>query len=115
MKPTQTVYRTPVRWAAPQAIALARGLAWLHGKAIDGSPGNNGSIRYGWPGLDTDRTFYKGYAFPPQLFSGYDPAKVAAGLIRPDPASYPGDSMSPATAASPLNRAMETATFGVTG
>jgi len=111
MRPRIQIFHTPVRWSAPQAIALARGLGWLHGRAI---AGDNGTIRYGWPSVMTQRTKYAGYTSPPQLFIGYDPAKVAAGLVRPDPASYPGDSLSPATAASPLARAMATSTFGIT-
>lgn len=101
-------YRTPVRSAAPQAIGLARALGWLYGKAIKG---DNGAIRYGYPSLDTNRTSYKGYVYPPQIFIGYDPAKVAAGLVRPDPASLPGDSMSPyASTGSPLAAAMAAVT-----
>lgn len=102
MRGEVTVYRTPVRWAAPQAIGLARALGWLHGKAIKG---DNGAIRYGYPTLGT-RAKYTGYVYPPQLFVGYDPAKVAAGLIRPDPASLPGESMNPYNSGSPLQRAM---------
>lgn len=114
MRPRTTRYEVPVRWAAPQAIALARGLGWLHGKAINGSTGGNGAIRYGYPSIHTQRTKYAGWVNPPQLFTGYDPGKVAAGLVRPDPARYPGEALSPATAASPLARAMATATFGIT-
>jgi hypothetical protein len=106
-QPQVTVYRTPVRSAAPQAIWIARALGWLYGKAIKG---DNGAVRYGYPGLDTNRTSYKGYVFPPQIFTGYDPGKVAAGFIRPDPASLPGDSTAPAAARSPLARAMHAVT-----
>jgi len=100
-EPEIVTYRTPVRSAAPQAIGLARVLGWLYGKAIKG---HNGSIRYGWPGLDSQRTKYAGYVYPPQLFVGYNPAKVAGGLIRADPASLPGDSLVATEA--PLMRAM---------
>ena len=31
MKPTVSRFMTPVRWAAPQAIAIARGLGWRAG------------------------------------------------------------------------------------
>lgn len=108
MRPQVTVYRTPVRWSAPQAIAQAMGLGWLFGKAIRG---DNGAVRYGWPGLDTDRTMYKGYVDPPQLFVGYNPSKVAAGVVRPDPAALPGDSLSAAASTSPLARAMSSLTI----
>lgn len=109
MKPNVTEYRVPVRSVAPQAIALARGLAWLYGKAISG---DNGTIRYGYPGLSTDRTRFSGYAFPPQAFVGYDAGKVAAGAARPDPASFPGESISPTETA--MQRAMHAVTFGIT-
>ena len=107
MRPHVTIFRTPVRSAAPQAIGLARALGWLYGKAIKG---DNGSIRYGWPGLDTQRTSFKGYVYPPQIFVGYDPAKVAAGFIRPDPASLPGDSLSSYASSNPLGAAMAAVT-----
>lgn len=106
MKPEVRVYRTPVRSAAPQAVALARGLGWLFGKAIKG---DNGAIRYGYPSLGT-RAKYTGYVNPPQVFTGYDPGQVAAGFIRPDPASLPGDSVSPAAGRSPLHQAMSNVT-----
>lgn len=112
MRPRVQRFQVPVRWAAPQAIATALGLGWLHGKAIRG---DNGTVRYGYPSIQTQRSKYAGYAFPPQIFTGYDPRKVAGGLIRPDPASYPGDSMSKATADSPAYRALEAITFGKQG
>jgi hypothetical protein len=108
-KPQVVNYKTPVRSAAPQAIGMARALGWLFGKAIRG---DNGTIRYGYPGLDSQRTSYKGYVYPPQLFVGYDPARVAAGLVRPDPQSLPGDSTAPwASANSPTQRAMQAVTL----
>ena len=109
MRPQVEVFRTPVRAVAPQASAIARGLGWLYGKAI---AGDNGAIRYGYPGLDSDRARYSGYAFPPQLFTGYNPANVAAGTARPDPAGFPGESISSAND-TPLQRAMATVTWGV--
>ncbi len=108
MQPQVTTYRTPVRSAAPQAIWIARALGWLYGKAIKG---DNGSVVYGYPGLDTNRSSYKGYVYPPQLFIGYDPQKVAGGFVRPDPASLPGDSTAPAAARSPLQAAMQSVTI----
>ena len=106
MKPRVLIFRTPVREAAPQAIAIARGLGWLFGKAIKG---DNGTIEYGYPSIQTQRTKYAGYAFPPQIFTGYDPRKVAAGFIRPDQASLPGEPIGPGT--SPLSRAMQGVTI----
>lgn len=108
MRGEVTIYRTPVRSAAPQAIGLARALGWLYGKAIKG---DNGSIRYGYPSIQSQRTKYAGYVYPPQIFVGYDPSKVAAGLIRPDPAGLPGDSISPyASTGSPIMAAMAAVT-----
>lgn len=107
MQPEVVNYRVPVRSAAPQAIGLARALGWLFGKSIKG---DNGAIRYGYPTLGT-RAKFTGYAYPPQLFVGYDPAKVAAGLIRADPASMPGESVTPYPANnSPMMRAMSAVT-----
>lgn len=107
MQPQVTTYRVPVRWAAPQAIAQAVGLGWLYGKAIRG---DNGAIRYGGgPGdIQAQRSAFTGYAQPPQLFIGYDPRKVAAGLIRPDPMSLPNASQ---TAQGPVTRAMHALTL----
>jgi len=108
MQPEVTTYRTPVRSVAPQAVAIARGLGWLYGKAIKG---DNGAIRYGYPAPGT-RAKFSGYAFPPQAFAGYDPRKVAAGAARPDPAGYPGESISSKNDTA-LMRAMDTVTFGI--
>jgi hypothetical protein len=86
MRPRVVEYQTPVRAAAPQAVAIALGLAWLQGKAIRG---DNGSTRYGWPGMDTQRTKYAGYVTPPQIFTGYSARRVAGGSIRATPAALP--------------------------
>lgn len=108
MRPVVQSYRVPVRWAAPQAIAVARGLGQLLGRDIKGE---RGTIRYGWPSIQTQRTAYKGYVFPPQVFTGYDPRKVAAGFIRPDPASLPGDYSVASEQRSPLEAAMANITL----
>lgn len=102
-RPQVTHYNVPVRSAAPQAIRLATALGWLFGKAIRG---DNGHIIYGYPSIQTQRAKFAGYVNPPQLFLGYDPAKVAAGFVRPDPASLPGDHVSPSAAGSPIMIAM---------
>ena len=108
MKGQVTVYRVPVRWAAPQATGLAKALGWLHGKAI---AGDNGAVRYGGPGsIQAQRTFYTGYAFPPQLFTGYDPRKVAAGAIRNTPGAFPATSTPAGVLGSPVSRALEAVT-----
>src|SRR5580698_8845947 len=102
--PRTTTYATRVRWRDPQSLWLAKALGWLYGKAISG---DNGTVRYGYPGLDTDRGMYKGYVFPPQAFTGYDPERVAAGFVRPDPASLPCESLDPyAASTSPIVAAM---------
>lgn len=105
-QPEVVNYRVPVRSADPRAVRLARALGWLFGKSI---AGDNGAIRYGTPGLDTQRTMYTGYVYPPQIFTGYQPGKLA-GAIRPDPASLPGDSLNPYGAGNPIARAMAAVT-----
>ena len=106
MRPRTTIYRTPVRWAAPQAIATALGLGWLYGKAIRG---DNGAIRYGYPTFG-DRAKYTGYAYPPQLFVGYSARRVAAGAIRVNAAGLPSSKSPGSLLNSPLKRATSTVT-----
>jgi hypothetical protein len=108
MIPRTTNYRTPVRWAAPQAIAIARGLGWLHGKAI---AGDNGRILIGYPAI-ASRAKYAGYVFPAQLFIGYNARRVAAGAIRVTPSGLPSTSNAASTLASPLVQAMSNVTAG---
>lgn len=109
-QPQVDVYRVPVRWAAPQAISLARVLGWLFGKAI---AGDNGAIRYGGPGdIQANRTAFKGYAFPAQMFTGYSATRVAGGRARVAHPSFPatGSARPDTVLQSPLNRAMEAVT-----
>lgn len=106
MRPKVTTYRTPVRWAAPQAIALALGLGNLHGRGIRGQTGH---ITYGYPGLGT-RAKFTGYVFPPQIFTGYSARRVAAGAIRSSPASMPSSKSPASLLNSPLKRATMTVT-----
>ena len=108
MIPRRTTYRTPVRWAAPQAIAIARGLGWLHGRAIKG---DNGHITIGYPSI-ASRQKYAGYVFPGQLFIGYTARRVATGAIRVTPSGLPSTSSSASTLASPLMQAMQNVTPG---
>ena len=107
MRPRVLRYTVRVRAAAPQAVAIATGLAWLHGKAINGSPGGNGAIRYGYPAIGT-REKFQGYASPPQIFSGYTAKRVAGGAIRLTPAGLPSTSAPVSVLSSPLVRAMAT-------
>src|SRR6266567_2355014 len=94
MRPLVLTYRTRVRAAGPQAVAIATGLGWLHGKAINGSAGGNGAIRYGrGPGdIQAQRTAFTGYVNPPQIFIGHSAKRVAAGAIRATPAGLPSTS-----------------------
>lgn len=108
MNPRKTVFRTPVRWAAPQAIAISRGLGWLYGKAIKG---DNGHILIGYPAI-ASRQKYAGYVFPPQLFIGYSARRVAGGAIRVTPNGLPSTSNTAATLGSPLVQAMQNVTTG---
>jgi hypothetical protein len=108
VNPQRTTYRTPVRWAAPQAIAIARGLGWLHGKAIKG---DNGGILIGYPAI-ASREKYAGYVFPGQLFIGYSARRVAGGAIRVTPSGLPSTSSTAAQLASPLAQAMRNVTTG---
>ncbi len=99
-------YQVPVRAAAPQAIGLARGLAaWMTRRDIRGA----GAVRYGYPQIGT-RMKYAGYANPPQLFTGYDPRKVARGAFRGAPGALPSTSAPTNVLNSPLQRAMSTVT-----
>jgi hypothetical protein len=87
--PGVDVYRTPVRARHPLFTAPA-----LRGA---------GTVRYGQPSIGT-RGKYLGYANPPQLFTGYDPRKVAAGTFRGAPGALPSTT-SPVTALNnPLQR-----------
>jgi hypothetical protein len=104
------VYRVPVRWADPRALSLASVLGWLHGKAI---AGDNGAIRYGGPGsIQAQRSYFTGYAFPPQIFTGWNPRRVAGGRARVMRPQLPntGGGNPVAALASPLTRAMEAVT-----
>lgn len=103
MRPEVQEYRTPVRAAAPQAIAIARGLGRLYGRAINGQ--TNGAVRYGYPAIGT-RAKFTGYGFPPQLFRGYDPRKVAAGAFRGAPGALPSTSSPTTLANNPLQASM---------
>lgn len=106
-RPEVDLYQVKVRAAAPQAIAIARGLGALFGRAINGR--TNGAVRYGYPAIGT-RAKYAGYAFPPQLFRGYDPRKVAAGAFRGAPGALPSTSSPTTLLNNPLQASMATVT-----
>jgi hypothetical protein len=103
MRPRVDIYRTPVRAAAPQAIGLARALGALFGRGINGQ---TGTVLYGYPAIG-DRAKFAGYANSPQLFIGYDPAKVAAGAFRGAPGGLP-------STANPNNTALQRSLATVT-
>jgi hypothetical protein len=106
MKPQVTTYSTPVHSAAPQAIAIARGLGWLFGKAIRG---DNGAVRYGYPQIGM-RAKYQGYVFPPQIFTGYDASKVARGAVRVATPALSTNTLPQSETYSPLTQAMANVT-----
>jgi hypothetical protein len=93
-----------LRAIAPQAVALNLGLGRLYGRGING---RTGTVRYGAPAIGT-RNNFTGYAFPPQLFSGYSAKRVAAGAIRVPTPALPSTTSPDSLLASPLSRAMAT-------
>lgn len=99
-------YETPVRAAAPQAIAIARALARAFTRtSIRGA----GVTRLGEPAMGTRRKF-QGYANTPQLFIGYDPRKVAGGTFRGQRPAIPSTAAPITTLNTPTMRAMATVT-----
>jgi hypothetical protein len=106
IKPQVDVYTVPVRAAAPQAFGIARMLGALFGRGING---NVGTIRYGSMDIGT-RSNFTGYADPPQLFTGYDPRKVAAGTFRGQPQGLPNTAAPPSPMNDALMRSMATVT-----
>lgn len=109
MRPRVTIYRTPVRAAAPQAVAIAAGLGRLFGRGING---RTGTIRYGYPSMSAQRTKYAGYVNPPQLFIGYTAKRVAGGAIRATPPAIPTSTQPWSLTGSPLMQAMATVSAG---
>src|SRR5258708_12576634 len=86
---------------------MARFLGWLHGKAI---AGDNGAVIYGGPGsIQAQRTYFTGYAFPPQIFTGWNPRLVAGGRARVANPAMPttGGGQPVGVRQSPLSRALE--------
>lgn len=104
--PEVDYYTTPVRAAAPQAVAIARALARAFTRpSIRGS----GAVRIGEPAIGTSHKF-AGYANPPQLFLGYDPHKVAGGTFRGAHPALPSTSTPITALNTPTMRAMATVT-----
>lgn len=86
VKPEVVHYSVPVREAHPFSQAIASALGRLYGRGING---HAGAVRYGYPAIGT-RDRFGGYVFPPQLFIGWNPNRVASGTIRPTPGGLPG-------------------------
>lgn len=111
IRPRVDIYTVPVRWAAPQAIGLARMLGAMTGRGINGRAG---TVHYGSPDIGT-RSNFTGYADPPQLFTGYDPRKVAGGGYRGAPRGLPSTSAPASAITDPLLRSMATVTNAQNG
>lgn len=84
-RPRVEHYSVPVRDAHPISIAMAGALGMLYGRGVDG---RTGTVRYGYPAPGTQDK-YGGYATPPQLFIGWNPARASAGAIRQGAESLP--------------------------
>lgn len=99
------VYAVPVRGPHPLAVMIASRLGLLWGRGIDG---RTGTIRYGYPSTQTQRTKYPGYVRAPQIFLG---ANITSGRARlPTPALSSSHVPMNASAGSPLTAAMANVT-----
>lgn len=85
-KPRAARVTVTVRAPHPVSQYMAASLGQIYGRAI---AGHNGAFRYGMPGIATNRSKYGGYVFPPQMFMGWNPKRVAGGVIRYKPAALP--------------------------
>jgi len=99
IKPRVQTYAVPFHSRDPIGIATVTALQNLYQRGMSGQAG---AVRIGWPALGL-RNNFTGYAAPAQLFTGWNPAKVAAGSIVPTPGGLPG-SQAPAGYLSPLLR-----------
>lgn len=97
-----------VREPHPVSQYMAASLGRIYGRAI---AGHNGAFRYGAPGVATNRTKYGGYVYPPQMFMGWNPRRVAGGAIRYKPSSLPATAPSDPTD-NPLQNAVATIAAG---
>lgn len=104
MRPQRIRRRITLNGVAPQTVALNLGLGRLYGHGINR---RTGTIRYGQPAIGT-RNNFTGYAFPPQLFTGYSAKRVATGAIRATPPALPSTTTPDTLLQSPLTRAMAT-------
>lgn len=97
-----------VRAPHPVSLYMAASLGRIYGRAI---AGHNGAFRYGAPGVATNRTKYGGYVYPPQMFMGWNPRRVAGGAIRYKPGSLPATAPND-PADNPLRNAVATVSAG---
>ena len=100
-------------WHAPHPVSVysAVALGDLYGRGINGHAGHiaTESGRPWKPGKTPNpATGFTGYAQPPQLFTGWNPAyQTQTGTPLRDPSGLPGTSL-PLGSASPLDTAMAT-------
>lgn len=107
--PARTVTVVKRIWAPhPVSVYMASALGQIYGKAIAGF---NGAVVYGYPGMDTNVSAFKGYAAPQQMFTGYSPLRAAGGRVLLTPAQLPATSP-PAAVDNPLMSAVETISAG---
>lgn len=88
---------TEVRHANVYSVWMANSLGNLYGHGING---HTGTIRYGYPQIGSGMK-YAGYAFPQQMFIGWNPHRVATGAVRPHAGGLPGG-QAPYTDVGPL-------------
>jgi hypothetical protein len=107
------VYKRVVRVPAadPIGTSMAVRLNGLYGQAVAARQGSNGAIRYGWPGVQSQRVKYAGYAAPPQAFSGYNPWRTPSGHPATMGMGLPYTSPPPGT----TYTTMESATAAIAG
>lgn len=98
-----------VREAHPIASYMASALGALTGRDING---HTGTVRIGYPGADANRSNFKGYASPQQMFLGWNPRRVAGGAIRPTRGSLPSTQAPPPDDNSALLSAVTTIGIG---
>lgn len=85
ISPRTEVYAVPVRAAHPLSVWIAGALGKLYGRAV---AGDNGAVIIGAPGVNSGKV--TGYRNVPQVFTGYNPRRVAAGAVRNMPGGLPG-------------------------
>jgi hypothetical protein len=97
-----------VRQPHPVSQYMASALGSIYGRGING---HTGAFRYGAAGIATNRTKYGGYVYPPQMFIGWNPKRVAGGAIRYKPSALPATAPNNPTD-NPLQTAVATIAAG---